>query len=221
MWTVPFRQYYLQERKCLPLVRESSCLYRASTVSKHFFINPTDAHNYKITGMLKTIKVPIIAPNNKKVFWRVREVKVNVHWWASRIFKITSTMLILRTRGAWHRIVWYSSTNFSDERAAWSTRNPITGFCSSNICRVLPDIFALSLCLWFLTYKQNCHLNVQVCTICIWSTVVPNFTCHGTVVRLSPSWDRRLKKSFTRPLISAETFPSCVSILRGARWHSG
>jgi len=43
-------------------------LYRASTVSKHFFINPTDAHNYKITGMLKTIKVPIIAPNNKKVF---------------------------------------------------------------------------------------------------------------------------------------------------------
>ena len=29
---------------------------------KHFFIVPTDAHNYKITGMLKTIKIPIIAP---------------------------------------------------------------------------------------------------------------------------------------------------------------
>jgi len=29
--------------------------------SKHFFIIPTDAHNYKITGMLKTIKIPIIA----------------------------------------------------------------------------------------------------------------------------------------------------------------
>jgi hypothetical protein len=27
-----------------------------------FFIIPTDAHNYKITGMLKTIKIPIIAP---------------------------------------------------------------------------------------------------------------------------------------------------------------
>ena len=40
----------------------SSCLHRASTVSKHFFTNPTDAHNYNITGMLKTIKIPTIAP---------------------------------------------------------------------------------------------------------------------------------------------------------------
>ena len=28
---------------------------------KHFFINPTDAHNYKIIGTLKTIKIPTIA----------------------------------------------------------------------------------------------------------------------------------------------------------------
>ena len=28
----------------------------------HFFIIPTDAHNYKIIGMLKTIKIPTIAP---------------------------------------------------------------------------------------------------------------------------------------------------------------
>jgi hypothetical protein len=40
----------------------SSCLHRASIVSKHFFIIPTDAHNCKITGMLKTIKIPTIAP---------------------------------------------------------------------------------------------------------------------------------------------------------------
>ena len=39
----------------------SSCLHRASTVSKHFFIIPTDAHNYKIIGLSKTIKIPIIA----------------------------------------------------------------------------------------------------------------------------------------------------------------
>jgi len=25
---------------------------------KHYFINPTDAHNYKITGMLKQLKFP-------------------------------------------------------------------------------------------------------------------------------------------------------------------
>ena len=44
--------------KCTP----SSCLYRTSTVSKHRFIIPTDAHNYKIIGMLKTIKIPTISP---------------------------------------------------------------------------------------------------------------------------------------------------------------
>jgi hypothetical protein len=30
--------------------------------SKYFFIITTDAHNYKIIGMLKTIKIPTIAP---------------------------------------------------------------------------------------------------------------------------------------------------------------
>ena len=29
---------------------------------KPLFIIPTDAHNYKIIGMLKTIKIPTIAP---------------------------------------------------------------------------------------------------------------------------------------------------------------
>jgi len=31
-------------------------------MSKHLFIIPTDAHNYKITGMLKTVKIPTITP---------------------------------------------------------------------------------------------------------------------------------------------------------------
>ena len=47
---------------CSNNVYQTSCLHRASTVPKHFFIIPTDAHNYKITGMLKTIIIPIIAP---------------------------------------------------------------------------------------------------------------------------------------------------------------
>ena len=41
---------------------QSACLHRASIVSKHLFIIPTDAHNYTITGMLKTIKIPTFAP---------------------------------------------------------------------------------------------------------------------------------------------------------------
>jgi len=39
----------------------SSCLHQASVVSKTLFIIPTDAHNYKIVGMLKTIKILTIA----------------------------------------------------------------------------------------------------------------------------------------------------------------
>jgi hypothetical protein len=34
----------------------SSCLYRASTVSKHFLFFHNDAHNCKITGILKQLK---------------------------------------------------------------------------------------------------------------------------------------------------------------------
>jgi len=34
----------------------------ASIVQKHLFIIPTDAHIYKITGTLKTIKIQTIAP---------------------------------------------------------------------------------------------------------------------------------------------------------------
>ena len=40
----------------------SSCLHRASIVPKTLFIIPTNAHNYKIIGMLKTIKIPTVAP---------------------------------------------------------------------------------------------------------------------------------------------------------------
>jgi hypothetical protein len=40
----------------------SSCLHRASMVSRALFIIPTDAHDYKIIGTLKTIKIPTVAP---------------------------------------------------------------------------------------------------------------------------------------------------------------
>jgi hypothetical protein len=43
-------------------VKESSCMRRASTVLKYFLVIPTDTHNYKIIGKLKTIKIPTVAP---------------------------------------------------------------------------------------------------------------------------------------------------------------
>jgi hypothetical protein len=39
---------------------ESSCLLRASIVSKTLFIIPTDAYIYKIIGMLKTVIIQTI-----------------------------------------------------------------------------------------------------------------------------------------------------------------
>ena len=42
--------------------QSSSCLHRPSLVSKTLFIILTNAHNYKIIGMLKTIKIPTIVP---------------------------------------------------------------------------------------------------------------------------------------------------------------
>ena len=42
--------------------KESSCLHRASIVSKTLFIVPTDAHYYKIIEMLKEYKIVILAP---------------------------------------------------------------------------------------------------------------------------------------------------------------
>jgi len=33
-------------------------LHKYLAITKHFFTNPTDAHNYKITGMLKQLKFP-------------------------------------------------------------------------------------------------------------------------------------------------------------------
>ena len=37
---------------------ETKYYLKANRLSKTLFIIPTDAHNYKIIGMLKTIKIP-------------------------------------------------------------------------------------------------------------------------------------------------------------------
>ena len=44
---------YLPATKYMTNCNISSCLHRASIVSKTFFIVPTDAHYYKIIEMLK------------------------------------------------------------------------------------------------------------------------------------------------------------------------
>jgi hypothetical protein len=57
-------RYLMIEVKPLPefCVNESSCFYRASTVSKHFLLFHNDAHNHKITGILKQLKIPTVTP---------------------------------------------------------------------------------------------------------------------------------------------------------------
>jgi hypothetical protein len=41
---------------CRNITVKSSCLHRASTIWKHFLFFHNDAHNYKITGILKQLK---------------------------------------------------------------------------------------------------------------------------------------------------------------------
>ena len=54
--------------------------------TKHFFVISTDAHNYKIIGMLKTIKIPTTAPtcfgsrrnHHKKNLYSLEKLIVNM-----------------------------------------------------------------------------------------------------------------------------------------------
>jgi len=52
----------------ISIMLKFSCLHRASIVSKHFFIVPTDAHNYKILGILKTLKFRQLLRSNCRNF---------------------------------------------------------------------------------------------------------------------------------------------------------
>ena len=73
--------------------------------SKHFFIIPTDAHNYKITGMLKTIKILTIAPTG---FGSRR----NHHQGAiSCLAKSTIMIILCSSLMTWSMLLWHTSCN--------------------------------------------------------------------------------------------------------------
>ena len=71
-------------------------MHRASIVSKTLFIIPTDAHDYKIIGMLKTIKIRTIAPT---CFGSRR----NHHQEATSCLAKTTIMILL----CWSLMTWY------------------------------------------------------------------------------------------------------------------
>ena len=43
-------------KRILTIKMKSSCLHRASTVLRHYLLFQTDAHNYKIIGILQQLK---------------------------------------------------------------------------------------------------------------------------------------------------------------------
>ena len=98
--------------------------------SKHFFTIPTDAHNYKITGMLKTIKIPIIAPT---YFGSHR----NHHQGAISCLAKTTIMILL----CWSLMTWSMSW--------WHTNlcASVTAHISMLLkSRMSPDMLPFTLC---------------------------------------------------------------------------
>ena len=50
--------------QCITTIKALSYYSNWSLLSKHSLIIPTDVHNYKIIGMLKTIKIPTVTPTS-------------------------------------------------------------------------------------------------------------------------------------------------------------
>ena len=114
---------------CPSIHPHSSCLLRASIVSKHFFIITTDAHNYKIIGVLKTIKIPTIAP---KCFGSRR----NHHQGAiSCLAKTTIMILLCSSLMTWSMLWRHISLLFKREIARLNNRL----VCRHNIDCVYTD----------------------------------------------------------------------------------
>ena len=84
---------------------ESSCLYRAWTALRHYFIIPTDAHNYKIIGMLKTIKIPTIALTCFGSRRNHNQVAI------SYLAKTTIVILLCSSLMTWSMLWWHTSCN--------------------------------------------------------------------------------------------------------------
>jgi hypothetical protein len=47
---------FANRKRCI--YNNNNNLHKIEQLTKHFFIIPTDAHNYKITGMFKQLKFP-------------------------------------------------------------------------------------------------------------------------------------------------------------------
>jgi hypothetical protein len=108
---------------------KSSCLHRASIVLKTLFIIPTDAYYYKIIGMLKTIKIPTIAPT---CFGTRR----NHHQEAiSCLTKTTIMILLCSSLMTWSMLWWHTSLVCKRAIAPYRTRN------ISFLSTILPFVF--------------------------------------------------------------------------------
>jgi hypothetical protein len=106
----------------------------ASTVSKHFFIITTDTHNYKITGMLKTIKIPIIAST-------CFDSRGNHHQGAISCLAKTTIMILLCSSLMTWSMSW-RHTSLLCKRAVHGTGRqclPVPCTARSYICSCIPD----------------------------------------------------------------------------------
>ena len=113
-------------------------LHRASIVSNTLFIVPTDVHNYKIIGMLKTIKIPTNAP----ICFGSRR---NHHQGAISCLAKTTIMILLFTSLMTWSMSWRHTSLLCKRAVHGREGNEISSFlyrvplCRHNIDHVIND----------------------------------------------------------------------------------
>ena len=105
-------------KQCTTDIYGSLCLQRATIVSKTLLIIPTDAHNYKIIGMLKTIKIPTIAPT---CFGSRR----NHHQGAISCLAKTTVMILLCSSLMTWSMLWRHTSTLAKQAGAKRNRQRI------------------------------------------------------------------------------------------------
>jgi hypothetical protein len=97
---LPISTFNIQYIRTLQIFMFAPCINSI----KALFITPTDAHNYKIIEMLKTIKIPTIAPT---CFGSTR----NHHQGAISCLAKTTIMILLCSSLVMWSILWWHTRN--------------------------------------------------------------------------------------------------------------
>jgi hypothetical protein len=117
--------------------------------------------------------------------------------WSSHSFKITSKILRLQTCGKWHRVVWSTGTNFSDEWSAWRAWTRLYRFCVQSGLRIRGGYVS--------TLPAKTWNSAKICTL---TQISPDFSMYVSTLP-AKAWNSA--KICTLAQISPDVFYVCVN----------